>query len=182
MQNEIFRRQDESGNLLLRQNVTPRKTALMMTMLEQKVEKKALEASRRLAKCIKCRLCCQQKETVENFFAGCKVFANSEYLTRCRELMILTISWAKKFHLVEKDGIKWYKQKWYRGYVLENDHAKLVWDSEFNLRKTTTSRRLELILGDKQKKILWICDMASPQENYIVTKRAEKQTKYLRSN
>ena len=34
MQNEIFRRQDESGNLLLRQNVTPRKTASMMAMLE----------------------------------------------------------------------------------------------------------------------------------------------------
>ena len=102
------------------------------------------------------------------------MLANSEYLTRCRALMILTISWAKKFYLVEKDDIKWYKQKWYREYVLENDHAKLVWDFEFNLRKTTTSRRLGLILEDKQKKILWICDTASPQENYIVTKRAEK--------
>ena len=110
------------------------------------------------------------------------MLANSEYLTRCRALMILTISWEKKFYLVEKHDIKWYKQKWYREYVLENDNAKLVWDFEFNLRKTTTSRRLGLILGDKQKKIVWICDMASPQENYIVTKRAEKRTKYLRSN
>ena len=87
--------------------------------------------------------------------------------------MILAISWAKEFNLVEID-MKWYKQKRCRGYTLENDHAKLVWDFEFNLRKTKTSRRPNLILKDKEKKILWICDMACPQENNIVTKRDMK--------
>ena len=37
--------------------------------------------------------------------------------------------------------MKWYKQKWCRGYTLENNHAKLVGDFEFSLRKATTSRR-----------------------------------------
>ena len=74
--------------------------------------------------------------------------------------------------------MKWYKQKWCRGYVLENDHAKLVWDFEFSLRKTRTSRRHDLTLGDKEKKIVWVCDMVCPQENNIVTKQDEKQTKY----
>ena len=91
--------------------------------------------------------------------------------------MILAISSAKEFNLVEKD-MKWYKRKWCRGYVLENDHAKLVWDFEFNLRKTTTSRRPDLTLEDKEKKISWICDKVCPQENIIVTKRDEKRTKY----
>ena len=90
---------------------------------------------------------------------------------------MLAIPWAKEFSLVEKD-MKWYKQKWYRGYALENDHAKLVWDFEFNLRKTTASRRPDLTLEDKEKKILWICDMACPQENNTVTKGDEKRTKY----
>ena len=76
--------------------------------------------------------------------------------------------------------MQWYKQKWCRGYVLENDHAKLVWDFEFNLRKTTTSRRPNLTLEEEEKKILWICDMACPQENNIMTKQDEKQTKYRR--
>ena len=115
---------------------------------------------------------------VEHLLAGCTVLANSEYLTRHnRALMILGISWANEFNLVEKD-MKWYNQKWCRGYNLENNHAKLVWDFEFNLRKTTISRRPDLTLEDKEKKILWICVMACPQENNTVTKQDEKQTKY----
>ena len=91
--------------------------------------------------------------------------------------MILAISWTKEFNLVEKN-MKWYKQKCCRGYALENDHAKLVWDFEFSLRKMTTSRRPDLTLEDKKKKISWICDMARPQEENIVTKRDEKRTNY----
>ena len=53
MQSEIFRKQDESCNLWLKQNLTPRKTASVMTMLEQMVESKSWKASRRLAKCSK---------------------------------------------------------------------------------------------------------------------------------
>ena len=71
-------------------------------------------------------MCGQQKETVEHLLAECKVLANSEYLTRHDiALTILAISWAKEFNSVEKD-MKWYKQKWYRGYVLDKDHAKLM--------------------------------------------------------
>ena len=124
-----------------------------MTMLEQMVATKSWKASRGLTKCSKCRLCGQQREMIEHLLAGCKVLANSEYLTRHnRALMILAISWAKEFNLVEKD-MKWYKQKWCSGYTLENDHAKPVWDFEFNLRKTATSRRPDLALEDKEKKI-----------------------------
>ena len=56
-----------------------------------------------------------------------------------------------------------YKERWIRGHVLENDRAKLLWDFEFNLRKTTAARRPDLILEDKEKKYIWICDMACAQ-------------------
>ena len=103
-----------------------KKTASVMNMLEQMVETKSWKVSRGLAECSKCRLCGQQRKTVKYLLAGCKVLANSKYLTRHnRALMILAISWAKKSNLVEKD-MKWYKQKWCRGYALENDHEKLV--------------------------------------------------------
>ena len=126
MQSEIFRKQDEICNLWLRQNLTPRKAASVMTMLKQMVETKSWKTSRGLAKCSKCRLCGQQRATVEHLLARCKVLANSEYLTRHnRGLMILAISRAKEFNLIEKD-MKWYKQKWCREYTLENDDAKLV--------------------------------------------------------
>ena len=60
-------------------------------------------------------------------------------------------------------------------YPLENDHANLVWDFELNLRKTATSRRPDLGLEDKEKKILWICDIACPQEKNTVREREEKR-------
>ena len=136
-----------------------------MTMLEQMVETKSWKASRGLAKCSKCRLCGQQRETVGHLLAS--------IWPSITALMILAISRAKEFNLVEKD-MKWYKQKWCRGIPWR----MTMWDFEFNLRKTTTSRRLDLTLEVKQKKILWICDMACPQENNIVTKRDEKRAKY----
>ena len=57
MQSEIFQKQNESCNLWLRQNLTPRKTTSVMIMLEQMAETKAWKASRGLVKCSKCRLC-----------------------------------------------------------------------------------------------------------------------------
>ena len=60
----------------------------------------------------------------------------------------------------------WYKEKWKRGKVLENDKVKLIWD-EFNLRKTTTTRRPDLILESKKDKKIWVCDMACPQQRNI---------------
>lgn len=78
MQSNISRKQDESCNLWLRKNLTPRKTASVKNILEQMVESKSWKASRVLAECSKCILCGHQKETVEHFITGCKVLANSE--------------------------------------------------------------------------------------------------------
>ena len=78
---------------------------------------------------------------VEHLLAGCKKIANSEYLTRHnRALMVMAVAWAKEYHLVKKE-VKWYKERWTRGHVLENARAKLVWDFEFNLRKTTNEKQ-----------------------------------------
>ena len=41
MQSKIFQKQDENCNLWLRQNLTPRKTSSVMTMLEKMVETKS---------------------------------------------------------------------------------------------------------------------------------------------
>ena len=58
--------------------------------------------------------------------------------------------------------------------VLENDKAKLVWDFQFNLRKTETTRRPELILETKDKKQIWICGMACATQQDIDTKWRDK--------
>ena len=65
-----------------------------------------------------------------------------------RALMVMAVAWTKEQNLLDQN-VKWYQEKRKRGHVLENSQAKLVWDFEFNLRKTTTSRRLDLMLGKK---------------------------------
>ena len=58
---------------------------------------------------------------MEHIVAGCEVLANSEYLTwHNRALMIMAVNWAKEYKLIRKDVI-WYKERWERGTVLENE-------------------------------------------------------------
>ena len=110
--------------------------------------------------------------------AGCKLLASSEYLARHnRPLKVMAVAWAREQYLSDQN-VKWYPEKWKRGHVLKNSQVKLVWDFEFNLRKTTTSRRPDLMLEEKQTKTIWICDMVCPQENNTEKKRLEKRSNY----
>ena len=119
-------------------------------------------------------MCYEQIETVEHLVAGCKVLANTEHLARYnRALMILAITWAKEHEVVGTETVS-YKERWERGTVLENDKAKLIWNFEFKLRKTTTSRRPDPILEEKDEKKIWICDMACPQQRNLEKKKDEK--------
>ena len=177
-QSQFYQEQEDECHLWLKQNLSGRKTASIMTMLEQMVETRSWKAVRGLVQDKRCRVCHERDETIEHLVAGCKVLAKSEYLSRHnRALMIMAVAWCKEYSLVDQD-VTWYKEKWERGTVMENDKAKLVWDFEFQLRKTTTARRPDLILEDKEKKKIWICDMACPQQRNIEKKRVEKLTKY----
>ena len=177
-QSKLYREEEQKCHMWLSRNLNPGKTAAIMTMLEQMVETRSWKETRGLTDDGSCRICTQHSETVEHLVAGCTKLANSEYLTRHNQaLMILAVAWAKQQKLVGQETI-WYEQRWDRGTVLENDKAKLVWDFEFHLQKTTTARRPDLILELKTDKKIWICDMASPQQNNIGVKRTEKLMKY----
>lgn len=177
-QSQFYQEQEYECHFWLSQNLHGRKTSSIMTMLEQMVETRTWKVTRGLAQNGRCRVCHERDETVEHLVAGCKVLANSEYLSRHnRALMIMAVAWAKEYELVG-DEMVWYKERWERGTVLENERGKLVWDFEFHLRKTTTARRPDLILEDKENKKIWICDMACPQQRNIEAKRLEKLTKY----
>ena len=178
MQSESYRKQENECHLWLKQKLEPRKTAAILTMLEQMVETRSWKVARGLSDNDKCRLCGEYKETVHHLLAGCKVLASGEYLSRHnRALMILATTWAKCYNLIEADT-RWYRERWERGHVLENENAKLIWDFEFKMRKTTKARRPDLTLEDKITKKIWICDMACPQEINIEDKRVEKLNKY----
>ena len=163
MQSEIYKNKAKKSNIWLEQILTPRKTSPVMSTRQQMVETRAWKEVRSLTENIHCRLCKEQQETVQHFLAGCKMLSSSEYLvTHNRTLMVIAVAWRKEQNLLDQN-VKWYQEKWnrYMGHGLENSPAKLVWDFEFNLRKTTTSRRSHLMLEEKQTKI--ICDMACLQ-------------------
>ena len=177
-QSQFYQEQEEECHLWLKQNLHGRKTSSIMTMLEQMVETRSWKAARGLTQDKRCRVGYERDETIEHLVAGCKVLANNAYLLRHnRALMIMAVAWAKEYGLVSKDTV-WYNERWERGTVMENDKGKLVWDFGFHLRKTTTARRPDLILEDKEKKKIWICDMACPQQRNIQAKRLDKLTKY----
>ena len=177
-QSQTFRQQEEECHVWLNQGLHGRKTASIMSMLEQMVETKCWKVARGLEQDKRCRVCKERDETVEHLVAGCKVLAGQEYLSRHnRALMILAVIWAKEKGLIDEQVV-WYKERWERGKVLENENAKLIWDFEFHLRKTTTARRPDLTLEDKNQKKIWICDMTCPQQQNIEAKRIEKLTKY----
>ena len=177
-QSRVYKAQESECHVWLFQNLNPGKVASIMSMLEQMIETRAWKKARGLTESGECRLCHQYSETIEHLVAGCKILASSEYLTRHnRTLMVMAVAWAKNNDLIGQEAI-WYEQKWVRGTTLENHKAKLVWDFEFRLRKTTTARRPDLILELKEQKKIWICDMACPQSINIEEKRTEKLTKY----
>ena len=128
LQSDLYGRQEQECHPWLKQRLTPRKTASIMTVIEQMVETRGWKVARELTENGRCRLCREFNETVEHLIvAGCKKIASSEYIARRkRALMVMAIAWAKEYGLVGKET-KWYKENWVRGQVLENSSAKLVW-------------------------------------------------------
>ena len=69
-----------------------RKTASIMTLIEQMVETRGWKVARGLMKNGRCRLCGEFIETVEHLVAGCKKVAK----------MVMAIAWLKEYWLVGK--------------------------------------------------------------------------------
>ena len=110
----------------LEQNLMPRETSAIMSVLEQMVETRAWKEVRGLTENSQQRLGKEQRETVRHLLAGCKMLASSEYLVRNnRALMAMAVAWAKEQNLLDQN-VKKKKKKWKRGHVLENSLAKLI--------------------------------------------------------
>ena len=64
LQSEIYNKQDKNCSIWLEQNLTPRKTSAIMSMVEQMVETRAWKEARGLTENTQYRLCKEQRETV----------------------------------------------------------------------------------------------------------------------
>ena len=64
LQSEIYEKQDKKCNIWLEQDLTPRKTSVIMSLLEQLVETRAWKEVRGLTENSQCRLCKEQWDSV----------------------------------------------------------------------------------------------------------------------
>ena len=160
-QSETFSKQETECHMWLECNLDPRKTAAIVKLQEQMVETKSWKVLRGIADGgDMCRLCGSFRETGHHLLAGCQMLAAKEYLQRHNKaLMVLAVAWAKKYEIID-ENIVWYKEKWEKGKVFENMNGKLVWDFEYKLRQSSSARRPDLTLEDRETKRIWICDMA----------------------
>ena len=72
--------------------------------------------------------------------------------------------------------------KWYMhnpAFVLENDTHKLLWDFDIQTDHLILTRRPDLIIINKKKRICKIVDFAVPADHKIKLKESEKKDKYL---
>ena len=74
----------------------------------------------------------------------------------------LTTEWRRQEGIIGQE-IVWYKEKWEQGKVID----KISWDFEFNLRKTETARRPDLVLEHRDDKKITVIDTACPNEKNI---------------
>ena len=112
LQSEIPFKYDEDDYEWLKSNTDPRKTAAIFALQEQMVETKAWKKLRGLIGDNRCRLCGDQRETVQYLLSRCKKLAGSEYV-RCHNnaLKVLAVKWAMKKGLIPEET-KWYAEKW----------------------------------------------------------------------
>ena len=168
---------DKENHEWIKGNNDPKKVAAIISMQEQMVETRGWKRSRGLqVESDSCRVCGEEKETLMHLLSGCKMLAGKEYTARHdKALKILAKGWADQecIKVEEKN-----KKGWERGEVFETDRRKIYWDFEFNLRKTEKARRPDLVLEDKERKELYVVDMACPSERNITEKIVEKLRKY----
>ena len=110
LQSDLYIRQEQECHLWLRQRLTPRKTASIMTVIEQMVETRGWKLARGLIENGRCRLCREFSQTVEHLVAGCKMIASSGYIARHnRALIVMAITCSEEYGLAGKET-KWYKE------------------------------------------------------------------------
>ena len=93
------------------------------------------------------------------------MLASSEYLARHKtRLKVMAVAWTKEQNQLDQSVLS--RNLKSRIYFREL-RGRSISDFEFNLQKTSTSRRPDLLLGEKQTKTIWICDTAKWPNGWV---------------
>lgn len=82
MQSEIVAGYTEEDYVWLKCNTDTKKTAAIFNMQEQMIETRSWLKLRGIVEVDICRLCGEQKESLQHLLSGCKKLAATEYVRR----------------------------------------------------------------------------------------------------
>ena len=122
-----------------------------------------------------CRICKNQKETIDHIIAGCTIIAPTEYLERHNKIARY-IHW----NICKEAGIK-VCTKWYEHVpqpVMETKEKTILWDFSIHTDRTIKANRPDLIIKEKTSKKCLLIDVAVPADKNVTIKEFEKRSKY----
>lgn len=124
----------------------------------------------------KCRRCFQVPETIQHIISGCKMLANTEYLSRHNQVAkIIHQKLAYQHKLIDTKSPYY---EYHPDTVLENSSFKLYYDLPIQTDKTIVNNRPDIILIDKKYRTCYITDVAVPLSHNVEKTITGKINKY----
>ena len=122
-----------------------------------------------------CRLCKEQNETVHHIVSGCKMLCATQYLHRHNQVARY-LHWNILRDLEINVSDSWMKHKPLDS--TSKDGITVMWDMSITTDKKVLHNKPDIIIHDRNKRTCIICDVAVPVCYNVVSKTAEKITKY----
>ena len=123
-----------------------------------------------------CRLCGEREETISHVVTECKMLAQKQYKLWRHDRVACVIHWT----ICKQHGFNapkyWYEHQ--PEMVLENEHAKILWDFPIQTDHRLDHNKPDVVLVKKEEKECFIIDVACPFDTRIKTKEAEKRDRY----
>ena len=149
-QTEGVRDHESTFRWLRCSNLKRETEALIMAAQEQSLRTNSIKCHiDKTRQSDKCRMCQHARETTEHLVEGCEKLAQREYKRRHDKVAQL-VHW----NILRNDGIEttttWYKHL--PQQVIENQHAKVLWDFNIQADNVTEARRPDIVRIDQNKR------------------------------
>jgi hypothetical protein len=169
--------QREEGFTWMKKNLTPQQVARVLRVQEQMVPNRWLARMRgKAVENTKCRLCNKQEEGIKHWLCSCEYLAGREYLKRHDQtLRVFYGEVLKQYELVDEQ-IAWFNIR--VEAVRENEKCLVVWNKRIPTHTKVEHRWPDLRIEDKEKKTIWIVDMACPSDGAVKSKEEQKRLNY----
>ena len=160
---------------LNKSNLSANTEAMIMAAQEQALNTRAIAHKvYRTRDNPRCRLCNSHDETVAHLVSGCSKLAGTAYTERHNHVASTVYRAICSEYDLEHPNNWWELPE----KVVENPHAKILWDFYIQTDKMVQHNKPDTVIIDKVKKTAIIIDVAVPRDENIKDKEQEKIDKY----